>query len=422
MTDSGHHGSEQVEGFLTGLSSVNFVFAFAMNMFNFTVLVLLRNAGMPILYGGIGISIGQFVLIFAVIPLGRLIDRGKAYMLMSVGSVAYALALIALYITTSGTSYYLLVSVTAAIAGVLIFQNMFKSSLSSFIAKAVKAKLMGKSYSRIFWMESAGGTASFFLILFGYSDSTLRAVYLLTGIILLVTSLASFLVIATESRESLRLRANRLRRPSFRESVSTLRQRGRFTMALLASKVFVSIGFLGFSYFYLLIARIAGTSLYLALISLGASSALGILWGMYAERFIGRHPQWGKIYIVLIAVLDLVSYLLIFVAMQDQNSILYLAAPIIGSPGPFLIPGALSYEVRVVGRENRGVFSGIQRTLTGIPAILLGAPLTYVFTIDPTGMWAIILAASAGTVATSLLIPSGRELEKIENLPDTSPS
>lgn len=410
MSEVGHNNQNKVGGFVTGLSSVNFIFAFAMNIFNFTILYLLKNSGISVIYGGLGISIGQAVLLFAVIPLGRSIDKGRSYILMAIGSIAYSSVIILISLVSYSSVNVVIATVTALVALVVIFQNVFKSSLSSFIAKAVKGEAMSQSYSRIIWMETAGGTISFFLVYFAQPYFPLRILYSLTGLILLATSLLAFTLYAKDNRKALKFEESKVKRPSFMESVRTIRKRGRFTYLLLLSKVFMSIGVLGFSYFYIIIGARIGINVSYALLSLGAASAIGIGWGVWSERFVARHQSWGKIYIVLMAALDVVSYTLIFVSLYNHSMIMFLAAPLIGSPGPFLIPGALSYEVKVVGKENRGLFSGIQRTLTGIPAIILGAPLTFLFTIEPVYMWSVIIVSSIATLGFSLLIPSSQHL------------
>lgn len=403
-------GQDKVGGFINGLSSVNFIFAFAMNLFNFTILYLLKNSGISVIYGGLGISIGQAVLLFAVIPLGRYIDRGRSYILMAIGSILYSVMIIFIAFASYSSVSIIIASLTALVALVVVFQNVFKSSLSSFIAKAVKAEIMSRSYSRIIWMETAGGTISFFLVYFAQPYFSLRILYIATGLILLFTSVLAFTLHARDNRKALKFEESKVRRPSFTESIRTIRRRGRFTYLLLLSKVFMSIGILGFSYFYIIIGTRIGVSVSFALLSLGAASAIGIAWGIWSEHFVSRHQGWGKIYIVLMAALDVASYSLILVSLYNHSMILFLAAPLIGSPGPFLIPGALSYEVKVVGKENRGLFSGIQRTLTGIPAIVLGAPLTFLFTIEPVYMWSVIIISSIATLGFSLFIPSGGHL------------
>lgn len=418
LTEGEHVDSRRVDSFITSLSSINFVFAFAMNLFNFTVLVLLKTSGLSIVYGGIGISAGQAFLLLAVIPFGRAIDKGKSYLLLAVGSTFYGLVLVGLFFGTLGTGYAAAIAVTSLIALTLVFQNLFKSSLSSFVAKSVRTKIMGRSYSRLIWMETAGGTLSFFLVYFSGVFISMREIYLFTGVVLFVVSVTSFLFTSRSSREALKLRLEKTTRPSFSGSLRALRRRGTFVVALLSSKVFMSVGILGFSYFYLVIGEGIGAGIYLPLLALGSASAVGVLWGIYSERFVIRRPEWGKAYIVIMALLDVVSYLLILASIENHSLALFLAAPIIGSPGPFLIPGAMAYEVKVVGKENRGMFSGIQRTLTGIPAIALGAPLTYLFTVSPFLMWSIISGSAVATLVSSLLIPSRKRLESDGEMKD----
>ncbi len=414
-----------VDSFVSWISSVNFVFAFAMNVFNFTILYLLVEAGVSIVYGGLGISIGQGILIFVVIPFGRMIDRGRAYIMMVLGCVLYASALVAIYFSTLDSSYWIVFLVTSIVALILIFQNLFKSSLSSFIAKAVKEKIMGRSYSRIIWMETAGGTASFFVVLVVYYSGLpvpLSLVYFVTGVILFVVSAASFTILARENRAALKLAVSKVKRPTLAESLRSLADRGRFVAPLLSTKVLMSIGVLGFSYFYIIIGTDISVPVTLSLLSLGAASAIGILWGIYSEKFTEKHVHWGKSYIVIMAALDIVSYLFILAALYTGSTVLYLAAPIIGSPGPFLVPGALAYEVRGIGKENRGTFAGIQRTFTGIAAVGLGAPLTYLFTISPAGMWTVIVASSVATLIAAVVIPSRYYMKEKYGIGEQLPS
>lgn len=410
LTELEEQYPNRLDGFIAGLSSLNFVFAFAMNLFNYTILILLENNGQSVIYGGLGISIGQAILLFAVIPMGRAVDKGKSYSLMTAGSILYGAVLVFIYLSVSGSGTYFVILIVALIAILILSQNMFKSSLSSFVAKAVRSNLMGKAYSRIIWMETAGGTVSFFLVEFARGYLSLSMLYLAVGLIMFAASSSSFTILARENRNKLKTEERKVPRPTFMESIRALRKRGRFTATLLSTKVFMSVGVLGFSYFYLIIGRGIGIPASYALLALGGASAIGILWGVLAEKFVMKHPDRGKSYVILMAVLDVISYALVFIAIKNGNTALFLAAPIIGSPGPFLIPGAMAYEVKVIGKENRGMFAGLQRTITGIPAIALGAPLTYIFTIDPIYMWSIILASSGATLVASVLIPSRKYL------------
>lgn len=412
MTDLEDGSPNRLDSFITGLSTLNFVFAFAMNLFNYTILVLLEDSGLSVVYGGLGISISQAILLFLVIPMGRAVDRGRSYALMTAGSILYGAVLVSIYFSVSSVTAISVSLVIALVALVILFQNMFKSSLSSFVAKAVRRKIMGKSYSRIIWMETAGGTVSFFIVEFAHPYLSLATMYLIVGLVILAVSAASYTFLAKENRATLKAAVKKVDRPTFMESLKSLKSRGRFTAALLLTKVLMSVGILGFSYFYIIIGQGLGVRTTISLLFLGIASAIGILWGIFAEKFVVKHPEWGKSYIVLMALLDIVSYTLVMVAMENGSTYLYLAAPLIGSPGPFLIPGAMAYEVRVIGKENRGMFAGIQRTLTGIPAIVLGAPLAYVFTVNPVYMWIVILASSVGTLLASLAIPSRKYLKE----------
>lgn len=406
----------EINPFVSNLSMINFLFAFSMNIFNYTILYLLSVINVPIVYGGIGISIGQALIIFVVVPQGRLIDKGKSYFLMIAGSSIYAITFMVLFLESFYSSVLIFYLTSAIIAVMIISQNMYKSSLSSFIGKAIKSSLMGKNYSRILWMETAGGTVAFFLLAITVKVFDIDYVYFFSGFFLLLVVISSFFFLFKEERTHLITEESKVKRPTFMESIRSLSDKRRFLIPIFMTKIFMSIGIFGYSYFYIILGEQIGINGQETLLFLGLSFAVGVLWGIYSERFVDRHPGRGKSYIIIMAFIDLLTYILILYAVMTGNILLFLFSSFIGSPGPLVVAGALSYELKVVGKENRGMFGGIQRTLVAIPAILMGAPLTYLFHVNYLWMWLVIVFSSLISFISSLLIPSREYLKKKHNL------
>lgn len=406
MFDKDKNADTGINPFVTSLSVVNFIFAFTMILFNFTIIPLLKSVGIPILYGGLGLSVGQALIFFVVIPQGRLIDRGKSYFLMISGSVLYAIILILISLDVMGKQYIFYAAIAALISLIIIAQNMYKASLSSFVGKAVKSALIGKNYSRIIMMETAGGTASFFIILFGLSFVRIQDIYFYSGLALFLFVVASFTFLFREHRNELVTEESKVKRPSFMESVRGLAYKKRFLSPIYLTKIFMSIGTLAYSYFYIALGEAIGISERYSLLFLGASYAIAVLFGKYSEKFVDRHKGIGKGYIVLMTLIDLVTYAIMLFALINRNEMVYLLSVFLGVPGPLVVAGALSYELKVVGKENRGMFGAIQRTLVAIPAIVLSAPLTALFSYNFIIMWTIIVFTAIVAFIASTFIPS----------------
>jgi hypothetical protein len=95
-----------------------------------------------------------------------------------------------------------------------------------------------------------------------------------------------------------------------------------------------------------------------------------------------------------------------FYALYSRIPDLYLGSALIGSIGPFVVPGALSYELKVVGKENRGMYGSIQRILVAVCFISIGIPLAYLVTYNYMYMWAVVVIAAFLSLISATLIPS----------------
>lgn len=406
MLEIDRNADAGINPFVTSLSVVNFMFAFTMNLFSFTIFSLLQSVGIPIIYGGLGISVGQALIFLVVIPQGRLIDRGKSYFLMIAGSILYAVALILIFFDVLAKQLIFYYLVAALVSLIIIAQNMYKASLSSFVGKAVKSTLIGKNYSRIIMMETAGGTASFFIILFGINFVRIQDIYLYSGISLFLFVIATFTFLFREHRQDLVTEESKVRRPTLIESMKALAYKRRFLTPIFLTKIFMSIGTLAYSYFFIVLGEKIGIPERFSLIFLGVSYAIAVPFGLYSERFVDKHRGMGKGYIVLMAFTDLVIYVLMLIALIYGNKTVFLLSALIGAPGPLVVSGALSYELKVVGKESRGMFGALQRTLVAIPAIVVAVPLTILFKYNFTFMWLIIVVTAFIALISSILIPS----------------
>ncbi|WP_162509794.1 hypothetical protein [Thermogymnomonas acidicola] len=116
-------------------------------------------------------------------------------------------------------------------------------------------------------------------------------------------------------------------------------------------------------------------------------------WG---ERFIDSHPPgFGKMYVVLMALSDVFSYSLIYLAVEHGMVWLYLSSVLIGSVGPFVVSGALAYEAKAIGKENRGTYASIQKLVVGTTGLVTTLPpLALVFQRSPQELWLIVAVLS----------------------------
>ncbi len=410
-TGSGEH-TEKIGSFISSLSVLNFLFALTMNVFGYTIFFLLEKSNIPILYGGIGTSIGQVVLLFILIPQGRLVDKGKSYGLMIVGSAIYSVSVILIFLNSLTLYSFTGILMSFLIGIVLVSQNTFKSSLSSFVGKAVRLSIIGKHYSRIVLMEMLGGAVAMFTVVGAIFFSTFRIIYLISGLILLLSTIAAFFLLFPENRKMVREEEKRTRRPGFIESLSALKHRMRFIAPILITKIFMAIGVYVVSYFYIISGQQIGIEPLYAILALGVGFAVSVPFGLYGETYVDRHPNMGKAYVIILAVLDLGMYAFLAVAFYFSLPVLFYLSLAFSAPGPIFVAGGMSYELKIIGKENRGMFAAIQRTVVGITFIVIGVPFALLFSIDYRLIWYVLFILSIGTVVCSLLIPSRSYVEK----------
>jgi hypothetical protein len=410
--------SEKINPFISSLSVLNFLFALTMNVFGYTIFYLLEKSNISLIYGGLGTSIGQLILLFILIPQGRFIDKGKSYTLMILGALVYGFMIVLIFIDSLNIMLYSGVIMAAGIGIVLVSQNTFKSSLSSFIGKAIKLSLVGRNYSRIILMEMLGGTAAMFTVAAAVVFSTFRIIYLISGVFLLIATLAAFFILFPENRKMVLESERKTKRPGFMESVHALSSKKRFVVPLLLTKIFMAIGVYVVSYFFIISGQKIDISPVYAIIALGIGFALSVPFGLYGEKFVDAHPNVGKAYVVVIALLDLGMYSFLAAAFFLSQPVLFYLSLGFSAPGPVFVAGGMTYELKIIGKENRGMFTAIQRTLVGITYILIGIPFAFIFTVDFRLIWYVLLVLSVGTLLFSLLLPSGEYVRKHFSLPE----
>lgn len=412
MTQDDDGKPEKIGSFISSLSVLNFLFALTMNVFGYTIFYLLERSSISIVYGGIGTTIGQVVLLFILLPQGRLIDRGKSYALMILGAIVYGVAVILIFVNSLMSFAYAGVLMAVLIGSVLVSQNTFKSSLSSFVGKAVRLSIIGKHYSRILLMEMFGGAVAMFTVAGAIFFSSFRSIYLVTGALLLLATVLAFFLLFPENRKMVRAEERKTKRPGFMESFNALRTRGRFVTPILMTKIFMAIGVYVVSYFFIISGQKIGIPPIYAIIALGIGFAVSIPASLYGEKYVDRHPMSGKSYVVILALLDLGMYIFLAVAFYYSVPYLYYLSLAFSAPAPLFVAGGMSYELKVIGKENRGMFAAIQRTLVGITFIIIGVPMALLFSIDYKLIWLVLFLVSIGTVISSVMIPSRQYIEK----------
>lgn len=412
LPDSENDNSEKISSFISSLSILNFLFALTMNVFGYTIFYLLERSNISIIYGGIGTSIGQIVLLFILLPQGRLIDKGKSYGLMIVGASIYSIAIILLFFDSVTLFAYAGIIMSFLIGIILVSQNTFKASLSSFVGKAVRLSIIGKHYSRIILMEMIGGAVAMYTVIGAIFFSTFRIIYLLAGSVLLVSTVVSFFVLFPENRKMIRDEERKTKRPGFMESAQALSSKRRFVVPILLTKIFMAIGVYAVSYFFIISGQKIGVEPLYAIFALGVGFSLSVPFGIYGEKFVDSHPAMGKSYVITLALLDLGMYVFLAVAFYLSVPVLFYLSLGFSAPGPIFVAGGMSYELKVVGKEYRGMFAAIQRTLVGITFIIVGIPFALLFSVDYKLIWLVLMILSVGTVLSSALIPSGSYIEK----------
>jgi hypothetical protein len=103
--------------------------------------------------------------------------------------------------------------------------------------------------------------------------------------------------------------------------------------------------------------------------------------------------------------LDVVTYGLILLAILVKNEYLFLGAALFSSPGIVTVTGAMSFEVSVIGKENRGIFGGVQRQVVGLAATLVSLPLTLLYSLRFEYLWEIVWGSSIISFLITFVIP-----------------
>ena len=399
-----------VDPFTRNLSVLNLIFSFSLSLFSFTIFLYLESEGIPIILGGIGLSIGQLVSILIIIPQGRAIDKGYSFDLMVIGSVLYGIFLLLLYITVTEHYIFLLV-IPLIVGGFSVLESTFRSSLNSFVAKAVRQKVIGSNYARILTMETIGSAASFGIMAFGAYESIIGLIFLGSGLILVAISILVFTILGAKSRKMSLEEEGRVKRPTLRESFSHLRSLKKFLSRLISSKVLMSIGTIGFTFFYVPTGIILGIPPSITFLFLLATYVVAALLGRYGEKIIDSYTKSGKIFIVLAMLTDVVTYGLVLISLRFDSRYLFLISALTSSPGTILISGAMVFEVKIIGRENRGMFGAVQRLIVGIIAVFMSSLLTLIFSVNYFWMWATILITSAASLVMALSIPTNSKVD-----------
>jgi hypothetical protein len=402
-----------VDPFTRNLSVLNLIFSFSLSLFSFTIFLYLESEDIPIILGGIGLSIGQLVSILIIIPQGRAIDKGYSFDLMVVGSVLYGIFLLLLYIAVSEHYIFLLV-IPLIVGGFSVLESTFRSSLNSFVAKAVRQKVIGSNYARILTMETIGSAASFGIMAFGAYESIIGLIFLGSGLILAAFSTLVFTLLSHESRKMALEEESKTKRPSLRESFSHLRSLKKFLSRLISSKVLMSVGTIGFTFFYVPTGLILGIPPSITFLFLLATYVVAALLGRYGEKIIDSYTKSGKIFIVLAMLTDVVTYGLVLISLRFDSRYLFLISALTSSPGTILISGAMVFEVKIIGRENRGMFGAVQRLIVGIIAVFMSSLLTLIFSVNYFWMWTTILITSSASLLMALTIPTNNTVAYVQ--------
>ncbi len=402
---SGANENSKINPFVANLSILNVVFSFSLTIFSFTIIYYLGQYGENVLYAGYGLSAGEAVMLLTLLPQGRLIDRGYSFYLMIIGSVVFGFAMIFLfYVVSRSLLPFLLVPVLIAV--LIVFQSTFRTSLNSFLAKAVASNVLGKNYARVLTMETAGTAIAFGIFAFAAYYSYLNAAYIVPGLALVILTILVFSVLSAGHREDLRKEEGRTRRPGIIESFKGLSEKKDFLAPLISSKVFMTIGVLGFTYFYIPTGVELGIPPRYVSLALLATYVLAAVWGKIGEKVVDRHQGLGKTFVTAAMGIDIITFGLIFLAIQYHNGYAFIAAALFSSPGTLLISGAMSYEARVIGRENRGMFGAVQRVVVGAVSIAITLLLTYLFVNSLMILWETVFASSVVSMGIAFLIPS----------------
>ena len=395
---------QKINPFVSSLSALNSIFSLSMTVFSFAIIIYLEGANLPVYLAGIGLTIGQALLIGISIFQGRAIDKGHSFTLMITGSFLYGISLAMLYLEVS-RNLLIIALIPVLIATIIISEGFFRASLNSFIAKASAANILGKNYARILTGETIGSSISYLVLILGALSYDISYVFLGSGLLLIFMSFLAFFVLYSREKEAMKNVAAQVRKLGFFEGLRSLNERRKFVFPLISSKAMMTIGVIGFSLFYVPSGLILGIPMEYTFGILLLTYVIASILGRFSEKFIDSKSNLGRRFITLTMLLDVVTYGLILLAIFLKNDYLFLGAAMFSSPGIITITGAMSYEVAVIGRENRGIFGGVQRQIVGVVAALVSLPLTLFYSLGFEYLWEIVWASSIVSFLITFSIP-----------------
>ncbi len=394
---------ERINPFTNNLARLNLIFSFSTSVFSFALFLFLETHGIPIIYGGIGLSSGQLIALLLLFPQGRAVDKGYSFVLMIIGSLLFASLLIILYFSVATSDIFIII-VPASIAGIVAVESTFRTSLNSFISKSAKANILGSNFSRIIVAETIGSAISFAILAIGAYSSYISVVILGSGVGLFLFTVLVFFVLDSKNRDFIRSEERRTPRPGLRESISSLKGKMGFVSTLIASKTFMNVGSIAFSFFYIPTGLYLGVSPVLTFSVLLACYVTGALISRVGEEYIDEKVHNGRVLVILIMLFDLLVFGAILLSLLYTNELLFLAAAIATIPSPILISGAMAYETNVIGKEHRGLFSAVQRTVFGSTAVFVTIGLTALFILGPFLVWSVSSLSSFIALIIALML------------------
>ena len=405
---------ERVNPFTNNLARLNLAFSFSASVFSFALFLFLQTYGIPIIYGGIGLSAGQIVALILLFPQGRAVDKGHSFTLMITGSLLYATFLISLYASVS-IKILIFTLVPASVAGIIVLESTFRTSLNSFVSKSANKNILGSNFSRIIAAETIGSAASFAILVYGSYSSYISLIFLGSGMFLLVYTSLVFFILDSRNRDFIRNEEKKTPRAGLKQSINALRNKMKFVSTLISSKTFMNVGAIAFSFFYVPTGLFLGISPALSFSALLVSYVIGALVSRFGEEYIDRKQHIGRNFVVLIMLFDLITYLLILSSVDFSSEFLFLAAVFATVPSPILVSGALAYETNVVGKQYRGTFSAIQRTAMASTAAIASVGVTALFTVGPILVWIAVSITSFISLIFALLLKNpATEAEKMQ--------
>ena len=192
-----------INPFVSNLSILNIFFSLSLTVFSFGIVIYLENNAISVLYAGVGLTLGQIILLGTSILQGRAIDKGYSFQLMVTGSILYGALLFLIYFTVS-IGYIPSLLIIAFIPLMLVFEGVFRSSLNAFIAKAAAARALGKNYSRILTSEAIGSALAYVVMVYGAFSLSLSLVFVSSSILLVFIALLSFFFLRSRERDIMR--------------------------------------------------------------------------------------------------------------------------------------------------------------------------------------------------------------------------